>query len=591
MGADFSRERLNSLLDYSGVKLQQGRVLLDGDFNELNGVIDRRLRALSSDVLGRARVSSTTTDAFKISVAGGTLQIGKGRLYVDGLLAQNHGAKSDDAAKHVFDGLLAESQFADPIPYTAQPYLPAPPPLPTAGRRLVYLDVWDREVTHLKQPDLVESAVGVDATSRIQTVWQVRVLNGDVGTAACATPDADIPGWSVLIAPPTGVLTTGTFQVAPTDDPCELPPTGGYRGLENQLYRVEIHDPSQPGGAATFKWSRENASVGSRVASIISDHELELESLGRDDVLRFNTRDWVEITDDFREFAQAPGDIRRITVVEATRRIQLNSVFEADLLPPAFPDSTQSAMRNMIVRKWDQNGTVFRTDASGNPVKVQDLNAAGSKGVIDVPATGTTLLSEHGVTVSVASTGTTGFRTGDYWVFAARTADASVEKLDRAPPRGIHHHCARLGIWDVGAGTVIDCRNPWPPDVGGHDCSCAACVMAEDHNSGRFTIQTAIDQAKSTGGSVCPGPGGYQLKKPIRIVGALALQLVGHGQTVLVAPQGNPDAPVPGILVDGSSFVTLTGFGLVMAPGAEIVLLNRIVVISTPGIMIQNSAS
>jgi hypothetical protein len=538
MGADFSRERLNSLLDYAGVKLQQGRVLLDGDFNELNGVIDRRLRALSSDVLGRARVSSTTTDAFKISVAGGTLQIGKGRLYVDGLLAENHGAKSDDPAKRVFDSLLAESQFADPIAYTAQPYLPAPPPLPTAGHRLVYLDVWDREVTHLKQPDLVESAVGVDATSRIQTVWQVRVLDGDVGTATCATPDADIPGWSALIAPSTGVLTTGTFEVAPVDDPCELPPTGGYRGLENQLYRVEIHDPGQPGGAATFVWSRENASVASRVASIISDHELELQSLGRDDVLRFNTGDLVEITDDFREFAQAPGDIRRITVAEATRRIQLNSVLEADLLPPAFPDSTQPAMRNMIVRKWDQNGPVFRTDASGNPVQVQDLNAPGSKGVIAVPAAGTTLLLENGVTVSFASTGATGFRTGDYWVFAARTADASVELLERAPPRGIHHHYARLGIWDVGAGTVTDCRNPWPPAVEGHDCSCTACVTAETHASGQFTIQDAVNQVRETGGTICLGPGQYAVAEPVRILGARSVRIHGQGLATTVVGAG-----------------------------------------------------
>ena len=116
------------------------------------------------------------------------------------------------------------------------------------------------------------------------------------------------------------MLTTGTFEVAPVDDPCELPPTGGYRGLENQLYRVEIHDPGQPGGSATFKWSRENASVGSRVASMVSGTELELATLGRDDVLSFKTGDWVEITDDVREFSQAPGEMRKVTVVEATRR-------------------------------------------------------------------------------------------------------------------------------------------------------------------------------------------------------------------------------------------------------------------------------
>ena len=47
---------------------------------------------------------------------------------------------------------------------------------PTAGRHLAYLDVWQREVTTLEDPDLVEIAVGVDTTARSQTAWQVRVL-------------------------------------------------------------------------------------------------------------------------------------------------------------------------------------------------------------------------------------------------------------------------------------------------------------------------------------------------------------------------------------------------------------------------------
>src|SRR5262249_13282111 len=152
----------------------------------------------------------------------------------------------------LFDDLLDERQFADPIHYEQQPYLFVPPELPKTGHHLVYLDVWKREVTHLEDTNLVESAVGVDATSRIQTVWQVRVLTNDAGAATGESADADVPGWSALIAPSTGVLTTGTFDVAATDDPCELPPTGGFRGLENQLYRVEIHDPGQPGGTATF---------------------------------------------------------------------------------------------------------------------------------------------------------------------------------------------------------------------------------------------------------------------------------------------------------------------------------------------------
>src|SRR5690349_7586629 len=122
MGADFSRVRLNPLLDYAGVELKQGAVLLDADANELMGIVDRRLRALASDTLGRATVSSTTPDAFKLTIAAVTLQIGKGRLYVDGLLAENHGALQGKPPQPMFDPLLAETQFGDPVTYTTQPY-------------------------------------------------------------------------------------------------------------------------------------------------------------------------------------------------------------------------------------------------------------------------------------------------------------------------------------------------------------------------------------------------------------------------------------------------------------------------------------
>jgi len=538
MGADLSRVRLNPLLDYAGVELKQGGVLLDADANELVAIIHRRLRALASDTLGRATVSSTTPDAFKITPVAGAFQIGKGRLYVDGLLAENHGAKSTSPAQRAFDDLLAESVFTNPVDYSAQPYLPSPPALPTAGVHLVYLDVWDREVTHLEQPDLVENAVSVETSSRVQTVWQVRALASDAGAGTtCGSSDADIPGWAAVIAPSTGVLTTGTFDVAAVDDPCELPPTGGYRGLENQLYRVEIHDPGQPGGTATFKWSRENASVGSRVASMVSATQLELETLGRDDVLRINTGDWVEIVDDVREFSQAAGEMRRVAVDDATRRISFTPALPAAMLPASFPDSDFPKARHLRVRRWDQKGLVFRTDASGTPVQVQDLDAVGSTGVISIPATGTALLLENGVTVSFDSTGATGFRAGDHWEFAARTADASVEPLDRPPSRGIHHHHARLALWDVAAGTASDCRHPWPPAGGGTDCGCTQCVTPESHASGQLTIQDAVNRVRDTGGTVCLRPGQYTLTQPVSISNATSLRVHGQGPaTVIIAP-------------------------------------------------------
>jgi hypothetical protein len=528
MATDFSRVRHDPLLDWSGVQLKQGGVLLDADANELVSILDRRLRALSSDVLGRATVSATTPDAFRITSVSGDLEIGRGRMYVDGLLAENHGGDKDD-----FDPLLAEPRRSGALRYTAQ--LPSPPALPTSGRFLVYLDVWQREVTPLEFPALVESAIGVDTSSRMQTVWQVRLK--EVGTdATCGTPDGELAGWDALTAPSEGRLTTGEYEVPPIDDPCELPPTGGYRGLENQLYRVEIHDGGVP-GTATFKWSRENASVGARVSDVVSATELELETLGRDDVLGFADGDWVEIIDDAYEFARKPGAMRRITIPDpGNRRIELSIALPSDMVPGPAPDGPQR--RNLRVRRWDQKGSVFSVKTDGTTAAVQDLDATPLTGVITVPADATTpLLLEHGVTVSFASVGTRGFKTGDWWVFAARTADASVESLVAAPPRGIHHHFARLGILDAGDRTVTDCRHSWPPE-GGEDCACTQCVSPESHNNGKFTLQAAVDRLQDTGGTICLQPGTYVLREPVRIRGMRSIAIRGSGQATMLTAAG-----------------------------------------------------
>src|SRR5690606_22269058 len=94
-----------------------------------------------------------------------------------------------------------------------------------------------------------------------------------------------------------------------------------------------------------------------------------------------------------------------------------------DLLPGAFPDNTLPAESNLRLRRWDQAGRVFRVTASGGTAQHHDLDAASSTGVIPVPAAGTELILEHGITVSFSSAGSFGFRRGDWWAVAARTAD------------------------------------------------------------------------------------------------------------------------------------------------------------------------
>ena len=180
------------------------------------------------------------------------------------------------------------------IPYDEQPYFPnaaTVAPAPTeGGPYLVYLDVWQREVTYLQVPDLIEKAVGVDTTTRLQTVWQVRVLaEHRPRTSTCATPDDQVPGWSDIIRPSDGRLSTDAVGVVTPDDPCVIPPSGGYRGLENRLYRVEIHDGGEA-GTATFKWSRDNASIATSVTAITALDKLTVARVGRDNTLAIQCR-------------------------------------------------------------------------------------------------------------------------------------------------------------------------------------------------------------------------------------------------------------------------------------------------------------
>ena len=92
MGGDYTRFTFAPGKNYSGVWKQQGRVRADADENELSDIVDRRWRAETQDIIGRCAVPATTVDGFRIVPTGaGTFDILVGRLYADGLLAENHG--------------------------------------------------------------------------------------------------------------------------------------------------------------------------------------------------------------------------------------------------------------------------------------------------------------------------------------------------------------------------------------------------------------------------------------------------------------------------------------------------------------------
>jgi uncharacterized protein DUF6519 len=558
---DNSRFTFNPRKDYAGVVMQQGRIQLDSDWNEWLAEVIRRTQAGTLDTLGRAVYPATTPFAFHItaSSSGGTsvLKVGPGRLYVDGLLAENHG----DPATVRWDPALAEmSNTPQPPPgtetgaidFTQQPFMPPGTKLPAGnGPFLAYLDVWIRPVDYLNDPDLIDKAVGVDSTGRLQTVWQVRLLDlANSPGATCDSPIANFPP-----APSAGLLTTGTTPTAPSG-PCCLTSGSAYTGQENQFYRVQIHQRGAGGASAvppaaaptgaTFIWSRDNGSVITGVTAISNvtnsagnpASQLAVLSLGRDQVLGFAPGNWIEILDDSFEFAQTAGELHQIDTIDVASK----TVTLATTLGASFKTGNADPTLHTRIRRWDQSGKVYEQDGT---TVWWDIDAQ-ARADIPVPPAGTSLILENGITVSFDVSAATGrFVAGDFWTFAARTADGSVEKLAKAAPRGIHHHYARLSIVTF-PNSATDCRTKWPPSTGDGECGCCCTVTVGDgvESVGKFTsINAAIGALPANGGEVCVLPGRYF--ENVLIKGRRDIVIHGCGwQTRIASASLNP-APVP----------------------------------------------
>jgi hypothetical protein len=616
---DLSRVTFDPWKNFSGVVMEQGRVQLDSDWNEWLAELARRIQAGTLDVMGHAAYPPTTPAAFLITAKTGspnTVTIGLGRMYVDGLLAENHG----DPAKAVFDTALAELSGTpqppdpahpnlNPIDFLKQPWLPGVT-LPTDnGAYLFYLDVWTREVDYLQDPDLVDEAVGVDTTGRLQLVWQVKYMP-NTGNWTCATPDSDIP----YPASSAGQLTTDV-QPNQSAGPCCLTDGTGYTGQENQLYRIEIHTggtgKDKPDSkTATFKWSRDNGSVETSVLGITTVQnsvnatasQLSVTSLGRDQVLGFKAGDWVELLDDWSELWGNPGVMCQVdSVIVSPPALVLTGTVSTAVaapgpgVPASFPVNSQNqtdAKRHTRLRRWDQSGKVY--DIHGN----QWCDLATTGGVIPVPASDTTLVLENGITAQFSLSVTSGtFNAGDYWSFAARTARGTVEKLKAAPPIGIHHHYTKLSTVTFTSPNASspDCRTPWT--LGEDECGCCCTATVGDNSTsfGKYSsIQAAINSLPTSGpnvgGEVCILPGRYY--EYVSLVGLSDVVIHGCGaQTRLASPTMNANyspnqspaanggaSPESGfgaiITVIGSTDVTLRDFCIEAADDEAGILLD-----------------
>jgi len=380
MKGDFSRIRFTPGEHFTSVLEQQGRVSLDADANEQCAINEHLRGTQVIDTIGP--VGGPVGHAgFRITVEGSTIRISGGRYYVHGLLCESCATDYMDQPYLINPG-VADSDYLQDLEAG------------TIDAICVQLEVWQRLVTALDDFCLLEPALGqADTTARLQTVWRVVaspvVPASSSGAESARTDELERPGRLCV-----------DLSEAGDDCSCQPIPPAGYQGLENQLYRIEIHQAGDQ-TSATYKWSRENASV---VAAVISysgtnPRTIFVDSLGKDANLGFAANQWVEISDDTNEFGSTPNQPGQLC--------QISSVSPAGQPPSITFTTTVPAVdptRNARVRRWDQPGT-------------------GTAG--DMPLSVTTPVDiENGIQITFTP-GT--YRSGDYWLIPARTASGTID--------------------------------------------------------------------------------------------------------------------------------------------------------------------
>ena len=337
MTGDYTKVPLRENERWTGARMQEGRVLLDHEWNLNLDAAARTAQRTAAAAIGPAGIPAGSA-AFEVSVTpSGTLdlEIEAGAMWVDGLLASNPARLS----------------------YLEQDEIEA---LPASGNALVYLDVFEEHVQPAEDPSLVDPALApTDSAARTRIGYRVRAWPTDETTCQAA--------WAELapLEQSSGSLSVTKTSVTTSADPC-APPGDPLAQIPDGLLRVEVLDGG-PASGAVFVWSFENGATAIPVVQIAGD-QLTLAPSH----LRLEVNDLVEVSWLARR-ADRLDHGALYTVANVTPGAG-GDVVELSSAPTAPPTAT-----GLAVRRWDGQVTGATTDRNAT-YRGQDLGVAFSVG-------------------------------------------------------------------------------------------------------------------------------------------------------------------------------------------------------------------
>ena len=437
MKGDFSKVSFNPRKHFRRVLMQQGRVLLDSDFNEQVSILLHDAQTIAEDLIG-PHGGPEHRCGFKVSLVSDTnnFRIGTGHYYINGVLCRNN--------TEVF--------------YTAQP---GPRLERLQDRRyLAYLEAWEHHVTAEQDESLREEALGgADTTTRSKVAWRVRTIGYDEAESE------EEETWLIdllerLCHPQeepkdrsrTAYDLLKERRIDPQKERARMAvplPNAGYRGSENQLFRVEIHDGGVTGSKPpTFKWARDNASVVFPIVRL-GGATAEMEHLGEDGGSPLQEDDWVEIVDRNTTYRKRRVPLLRVKEIDRVDFSVTLDVPDGVELPVYDEDSDERP----LLRRWDSPGTV----------EIEDPQE-GYEAHTEVP------LGDEGLRVRLEAGR---YYAGDYWTIPVRVGASDAVRRERGqeawsrwmPPQGVSRHYAPLAVLSFVGGDpkVYDCRKRFEP--------------------------------------------------------------------------------------------------------------------------------
>lgn len=384
MKGNISRDSHRPGNRYSGVYQVQGGMVTDADLGEQASIARGRTDGLGRDTAGSG-----------VPVAGGMVDLDGGPGLVPGLVYAE-GRRGEVQASAEFSGPLGL--------YAVQVDFPLAPDLPQQGEHFLYVDIWDRMVSHLEDAHLSDPGLhGAETAFRARTMAQVK----------CAPLDQmDQLGTQEGAIPASG---NGELTVTPTDpeiaadecDPC-ADTVAAEQTVANALFRIEVvhvfGDPQAP-DRVRLAWSAENAAA---IAPATVNSE-DFERAGA--VYEF----FSTVTESHLGVHEQNGAVARSSFATS---------LAAGPSDPAAPEGGDWP----FVRRWDGTADV---DLAGNAVATEGSGTVALAGsVVTLTTDAFAAELDFGGRAIVA---------GDYWLIEMRRFAEDPIRAVQTLPIGIHH--------------------------------------------------------------------------------------------------------------------------------------------------------